>query len=51
MEIKAHEKLPKEAKDIRREVFIDEQGFKNEFDDIENIYKKVKKSINFENIS
>lgn len=28
MEIKAYEKLPKEAKDIRREVFVDEQGFK-----------------------
>lgn len=35
MEIKAYDKLPKEAKDIRREVFIDEQGFKNEFDDID----------------
>lgn len=36
MEIKAYDKLPKEAKDIRREVFVDEQGFKNEFDDIDN---------------
>ena len=36
MEIKAYEKLPKEAKDSRREVFVDEQGFKNEFDDIDN---------------
>ena len=36
MEIKAYDKLPKEAKDIRREVFIDEQGFKNECDDIDN---------------
>ena len=36
MEIKAYDKLPKEAKDIRQEVFIDEQGFKNEFDDIDN---------------
>ena len=36
MEIKANEKLPKEAKDIRQEVFVDEQGFKNEFDNIDN---------------
>lgn len=36
MEIKAYDKLPKEAKDIRREVFVDEQGFKNEFDNIDN---------------
>ena len=36
MEIKTYDKLPKEAKDIRREVFVDEQGFKNEFDDIDN---------------
>lgn len=29
--------LPQEAKDIRIEVFMKEQGFENEFDDIDNI--------------
>lgn len=37
MEIKIYDKLPREAERIRREVFIAEQGFENEFDDIDEI--------------
>lgn len=38
MEIKLFEKeLPKEAKEIRETVFVKEQGFKEEFDSIDNI--------------
>ncbi len=33
---KFFDKLPDEAKLIRQEVFVDEQGFKNEFDDTDN---------------
>ena len=29
--------LPQEAKDIRTEVFVNEQKFENEFDDIDDI--------------
>lgn len=36
MEIKVFNKLPKEAVQIRTEVFMDEQGFKHEFDDTDN---------------
>lgn len=32
MEFKIYDKLPKEAKKIRIEVFVEEQGFKEEFD-------------------
>lgn len=32
-EIKLYETLPKEAKKIRKTVFMDEQGFKDEFDE------------------
>ncbi len=35
MEIKIYDKLPREAERIRREVFMSEQGFKNESDDID----------------
>lgn len=37
MEIKIYDKLPKEAIDIRTTVFVNEQGFKNELDDIDSI--------------
>ena len=35
MEVKVYDKLPNEAKKIRTNVFINEQGFKNEFDEID----------------
>lgn len=37
METKVFNYLPEEAKKIRKEVFVEEQGFENEFDDIDNI--------------
>lgn len=36
-EIKIFDHLPEEAKAIRFKVFIEEQGFENELDDIDNI--------------
>jgi len=36
MEIKRYKTLPDEAKEIRTKVFIEEQGFKNEFDDLDS---------------
>lgn len=33
MELKVYDELPNEAKKIRMNVFINEQGFKNEFDE------------------
>lgn len=36
-----YDKLPAEAKDIRTEVFMKEQGFHNEFDDIDRISKHL----------
>ena len=36
-EIKTYHALPPEAKEIREEVFMTEQGFVNEFDDIDSI--------------
>lgn len=36
MRISVYENLPNDAKKIRTEVFINEQGFKNEFDKIDN---------------
>ena len=35
MTAKIYDSLPKEAEAIRRAVFMDEQGFKDEFDDID----------------
>ncbi len=35
MQIKIYNSLPKEASDIRTEVFINEQGFENEYDSID----------------
>lgn len=37
MDTKMYTALPQEAKDIRIEVFMKEQGFENEFDDIDDI--------------
>ena len=37
MNTKTYTTLPQEAKDIRIKVFIKEQGFENEFDDIDQI--------------
>lgn len=37
MEVKVFKKLPKEAKMIRTRVFMEEQGFHNEFDEKDNI--------------
>lgn len=36
MEVKIFEYLPEEAKQIRTSVFIEEQGFNNEFDEIDD---------------
>lgn len=41
MNIKVYEKLPKEAVMIRTEVFIKEQGFNNEFDEIDGNAKHI----------
>lgn len=37
MHTKTYTNLPQEAKEIRIEVFMKEQGFENEFDDIDDI--------------
>lgn len=37
MNTKIFTTFPQEAKDIRIEVFVKEQGFKNEFDEIDTI--------------
>ena len=34
--IKTYEKLPQDAIDIRNKVFVEEQGFENEFDDMDS---------------
>lgn len=36
MRISVYESLPNDAKEIRKAVFINEQGFQNEFDEIDN---------------
>ena len=36
MEIKIYEHIPEAARKIREEVFVREQGFEYEFDDIDN---------------
>jgi len=36
MKIKKCNSIPKEAKEIRTKVFIEEQGFKDEFDDLDS---------------
>lgn len=48
MKVKMFDKLPNEAKIIRKAVFVNEQGFKNEFDEIDEnathivVYQKEK---------
>ena len=37
MEIKIYEQIPEAARKIREEVFVREQGFEYEFDDIDKI--------------
>ena len=37
MKIKIYDFLSADAKIIRKQVFMEEQGVKNEFDDIDNI--------------
>lgn len=41
MNAKTYTTLPQEAKDIRIEVFMKEQGFENEFDDIDQISSHI----------
>lgn len=41
MFIKLYDEIPKEAKTIREAVFIKEQGFKDEFDEIDDVAKHV----------
>ena len=36
MEFRMYDALPQEAAEIRKEVFLEEQGFKKEFDEFEN---------------
>lgn len=37
IEVKFYNELPAEAAEIRKKVFIEEQGFQNEFDEFDNI--------------
>ena len=37
MKVECFEKLPAEAMDIRKTVFVDEQGFQNEFDNLDDV--------------
>lgn len=37
MQIKTYQSLPREATEIRTQVFIEEQGFQSEFDDIDAV--------------
>ena len=41
MNVKTYTTLPQEAKDIRIKVFMKEQGFENEFDDIDQISSHI----------
>ena len=41
MEIKFYSTLPEEAAAIRMEVFVEEQGFKNEMDDIDSYAEHI----------
>ena len=41
MNYKIYEQLPQEAKDIRIKVFMEEQGFKDEFDDLDHECKHL----------
>ena len=37
MNYKIYDQLPQEAKEIRIKVFMEEQGFKDEFDDLDDL--------------
>ena len=37
MNYKIYDQLPQEAKKIRIKVFMEEQGFKDEFDDLDEV--------------
>ena len=39
MNYKIYDQLPQEAKEIRIKVFMEEQGFKDEFDDLDEVCK------------
>lgn len=41
MFIKIYDEIPEEAKTIREAVFVKEQGFKDEFDEIDDVAKHV----------
>ena len=41
MTIKVFNYLPKEAKEIRETVFVKEQGFKKEFDEVDNLARHM----------
>ncbi|MBD5135918.1 MAG: GNAT family N-acetyltransferase [Lachnospiraceae bacterium] len=41
MKISVYESFPEYAKEIRKAVFVEEQGFQNEFDEIDNEAKHV----------
>ena len=46
MNYKIYDQLPQEAKDIRIKVFMEEQGFKDEFDDLDQECKHLVIKIN-----
>lgn len=41
MKIVVYEQLPQDAREIRRQVFTEEQGFQNEFDEIDSMAKGI----------
>ena len=41
MNYKIYDQLPQEAKKIRIKVFMEEQGFKDEFDDLDEVCKHL----------
>ena len=53
MEVKVYDYLQEDAMNIRRNVFMSEQGYKNEFDEIDDralhivIYNNKKESLKF----
>ncbi|MGN9018866.1 GNAT family N-acetyltransferase [Lachnospiraceae bacterium HCP1S3_C3] len=41
MQIKVYDFLADDAKNVRQKVFMEEQGFKNEFDDVDNVAYQI----------
>lgn len=41
MEFRVFDRLPQEARDIRTEVFVEEQGFEVEFDDVDGMSSHI----------